>query len=168
MHNYKFVLKFSLLLIFTLSIFRLPAQDSLQVSTSFWTGTKFQINGERASKKAFLKTISSNKAAYDLASRGSSQQNSSVLLSAIGGGLIGWPIGAALGGNKDPGWILAGIGAGVIAIAVPIYKGGSKKIHRAVGIFNEGATGLEEGKGRPVVSLAARGAAIGLVVTAPR
>ena len=167
MLNYNLVLKISLLLFVTLAISRLPAQDSLQVSTSFWTGTKFQINGERTSKKEFLKTISANNAAHDLASRGSSQQNSSMLLSAIGGGLIGWPIGAALGGSKDPGWILAGIGAGVIALAIPIYNGGSKKIHRAVSIFNEGATGMHGGRGRPGVSLAVRGAGVGLVLTVP-
>lgn len=48
------------------------------------------------------------------------------ILAAIGGGLIGWPLGTAIGGG-DPEWILAGIGAGVLAVAIPLAVIGQKR-----------------------------------------
>lgn len=49
------------------------------------------------------------------------------IFSYAGGGLIGWPIGAALSGGK-PNWSLAGIGAGLIVVAIPIGKQCDKKL----------------------------------------
>jgi hypothetical protein len=37
----------------------------------------------------------------------------SAILSSAGGALIGWPLGEAAGGDRDPLWPLAGAGAGV-------------------------------------------------------
>ncbi|MEZ5017166.1 MAG: hypothetical protein R2800_08950 [Flavipsychrobacter sp.] len=45
---------------------------------------------------------------------------------AAGGALIGYPLGTALGGG-DPEWLLAGIGAGCLAIAIPLSIIGQRK-----------------------------------------
>lgn len=41
------------------------------------------------------------------------------VLGFMGGGCIGWPLGTAIGGG-DPQWAIAGIGAGLIAIGLPL------------------------------------------------
>ncbi len=58
-----------------------------------------------------------------------------VVLGGIGGGLIGYPVGTALGGG-DANWTLAAIGAGVLAIGIPIANGANKKAKQAVDIYN--------------------------------
>ena len=40
------------------------------------------------------------------------------LLGGIGGFLVGWTLGTALGGG-DPDWTVAGVGAGFIALSIP-------------------------------------------------
>ncbi|MGK3987329.1 hypothetical protein WME99_30080 [Sorangium sp. So ce136] len=42
------------------------------------------------------------------------------LVAGAGGGLIGWPVGEALGGERDPVWPLAGAGAVAIALTIPL------------------------------------------------
>lgn len=51
------------------------------------------------------------------------------VLAFSGGALIGWPLGAAIGGG-DPEWYLAGIGAGLVAIAIPLDIAGKKRCGR--------------------------------------
>lgn len=48
------------------------------------------------------------------------------ILAGIGGALIGWPLGTAIGGG-DPEWALAGIGAGFLAIGIPVAVIGQKR-----------------------------------------
>ncbi|WBL25276.1 hypothetical protein [Zunongwangia sp. HGR-M22] len=57
------------------------------------------------------------------------------ILSVAGGGLIGWPLGEAIGGG-DPNWALAGIGAGLVAVAIPLSSSASKKAKQAVDLYN--------------------------------
>ena len=80
-----------------------------------------------------------NSEAHALIQSARSTNNIAVGLSAVGGGLIGWPIGSAIGGG-DPQWILAGIGAGVILIAIPISISANKKSLKAFDLFNAGLT----------------------------
>lgn len=51
------------------------------------------------------------------------------VLAIPGGALIGWTLGGAVAGG-DPEWYLAGIGAGLIAIAIPLEIIGKKRCDR--------------------------------------
>ncbi len=51
------------------------------------------------------------------------------VLAIPGGALVGWTLGTAIGGG-DPEWYLAGIGAGLIAIAIPLDIIGKKRCER--------------------------------------
>jgi hypothetical protein len=62
----------------------------------------------------------------------------SYFLSYMGGFFIGWQIGTAMGGG-DPNWGVAGIGAGLIIVAIPIKLGSVKKQLESVDIYNRGA-----------------------------
>jgi len=54
----------------------------------------------------------------------------------IGGALVGWPVGTALAGG-DPNWVLAGAGAGFIAISIPFAIGYKKNAIRGANIHNQ-------------------------------
>lgn len=61
----------------------------------------------------------------------------SMVLGYAGGFLIGWPLGQSLGGG-DPNWVMAGIGAGLIIIAIPLGSAFKKRSLNAVDIYNKG------------------------------
>ena len=60
-----------------------------------------------------------------------------IILSYAGGFMIGWPIGTAIGGGK-PAWALAGIGGGLVAVAIPLSISSNKKMETAVRQYNAG------------------------------
>jgi hypothetical protein len=51
--------------------------------------------------------------------------------------MIGWPVGAAIGGG-NPNWAMAGIGAGLIVVSIPISQGVNKHAAIAVDSYNKG------------------------------
>ena len=53
-----------------------------------------------------------------------------------GGFLIGWPIGQKIGGNDNPNWTLAWIGAGLGLVSVVFEGFANKKLDRAVDLHN--------------------------------
>jgi hypothetical protein len=57
------------------------------------------------------------------------------IVGGIGGALVGWPVGAAVGGG-EPNWTLAAIGAGVIIVSIPISIKFNKQAKIAVNTFN--------------------------------
>lgn len=83
------------------------------------------------------------------------------ILAAAGGALIGWPIGTYIGGG-EPEWVLAGIGAGLVAIAIPLAIIGNKKC-RGYSFNNQGGGAMYAKKIVPVeLGLAAKGNSVGL------
>ena len=66
------------------------------------------------------------------------QTNNSVasITGYIGGFMLGWPIGTAIGGGR-PNWALAGAGAGVLAIGITLNQKSNKQTAKAIHIFNE-------------------------------
>ncbi len=60
-----------------------------------------------------------------------------VIFAYSGGALIGFPIGTALGGG-DPIWAMAGVGVGLVLVAIPFSIAYNKHIKKAVRIYNNG------------------------------
>lgn len=56
--------------------------------------------------------------------------------SAVGGALIGWPLGQALVGREEPMWELAAVGGGVIVVSIPFGLWGESKLGDAVQTHN--------------------------------
>jgi hypothetical protein len=77
----------------------------------------------------------------------------------VGGALIGWPIGTALGGG-DPNWALAGAGAGCIVIAIPLSSGYKKNAIKGVESYNKNISTSSQRRG--TYQLTASGAGIGI------
>jgi hypothetical protein len=68
------------------------------------------------------------------------------VIGAVGGAMVGWPIGAAVAGEKKPPWILAGIGAGLVVVSIPFAVVSGNKVESAVDTHNRslGAAPLSE------------------------
>jgi hypothetical protein len=70
-------------------------------------------------------------------------------LSLAGGVLIGWPIGQALGQglfrikDKEPTWVLAAVGGGLVIVSIGFGVGSSKQLKKAVDIYNQGIAAFD-------------------------
>ncbi|MDN3595480.1 hypothetical protein [Zunongwangia endophytica] len=98
-------------------------------------GYKFTRNENTLSLGDLSNIVEDTPQAEDLIKKAKTTTVFTTILSFAGGGLIGWPIGEAIGGG-DPNWALAGIGAGLVAVAIPLSSSAGKKAKEAVDIYN--------------------------------
>ena len=102
---------------------------------------KFYKGDVRIDARQFVKQMESNREAFAIATKAKSNYDVSNVLGFIGGFMIGWPLGTAIGGG-EPEWGLAIGGAAIVGIAIPIQSSASKKFRSAAGIYNQ-AAGLD-------------------------
>ena len=81
--------------------------------------------------------MGSNSDALAIATKAKSNYGAGSVVGFIGGFLIGWPIGTAIGGG-EPEWGLLAAGVGITAISIPIMSSAKKKMTEAVNIYNSG------------------------------
>ena len=81
-------------------------------------GYKYTQNGNIMRMNDLVKIMESNQQAFNFMKKAQSNNIMAAIFSGAGGFLVGWPVGTALGGG-DPNWTLAGVGAGLIGIAIP-------------------------------------------------
>ena len=79
--------------------------------------------------------MKSNSEALKLMKKAKSNYNFGLILGGLGGGLIGYPIGTSLGGG-DPNWTLAGVGAALVIISIPINTSINKNTQQAIELYN--------------------------------
>ena len=122
----------SIFLIFSVSAsFSQTTQDSITIK-----GNRFYQNGEVLSMPQLSNILSANPSAYKMIKEARSSASFAGILSCAGGFLIGYPLGTAIGGG-EPKWAMAGIGAGLLIIAIPISSGANKKAKKAVRLYNK-------------------------------
>ena len=126
-------------------------------------GYKYTQNGNQMTMKDLVKTMESNKQAFDLIKKAQSNTTLASIIGFAGGGLIGWPIGTAAGGG-DANWTLAGIGAGLIAIGIPISSSANKKAKQAVEIYNSSLNTVSFHEFKPEFTVIANGNGFGLSI----
>jgi len=100
-------------------------------------GPVFRLNGKNLTPRQLLDLTKNNSAAHKEMQTAKSNYDVGNVFGSVGGFLIGWPIGTALGGGK-PNWTLAGIGAGLVVISVPFSIASSKHAKNAVRTYNSG------------------------------
>jgi len=100
-------------------------------SEKVFGGYKFTQNGETLNFNQLLEQVSSNEQSKKLVRSAKSKSGFSVALASVGGALIGFPIGASIGGG-DPVWALAGVGAALWGISFPIASSAGKQAKEAV------------------------------------
>lgn len=99
---------------------------------------KFYKGSQLVTANDFVMQMQDNPEAFKLASSAKSSYSAANVLGFIGGFMVGWPLGTAIGGG-DPEWGLLAAGAGVLAVAIPISVSSTKKMKEAAKIYNEGA-----------------------------
>lgn len=98
-------------------------------------GYKYTQDGNRLTMGALVKTMESNPEAHVLIKKAKGNNVFASILGGAGGFLIGYPLGTAIGGG-DPNWVMAGIGAGLVIISIPISSGATKNARKAVDLYN--------------------------------
>lgn len=83
-----------------------------------------------------------------------------MILGGAGGGLVGFSLGTALGGG-DPNWAMAGIGAGLIIVAIPISNSAGNKTREAVELYNTSINSKKAIVSRPQFFLTTSATGIG-------
>lgn len=110
--------------------------DSISVKKVFG-GYQFYQGDKKLDINQLVSTMQSNEQAYQQIKSAKTKHTIATIMCGVGGFLIGWPIGAALGGG-EPNWTMAGIGGGIIVVSIPIVKSCNKKSIQAVETYNSG------------------------------
>jgi hypothetical protein len=76
--------------------------------------------GRALDPESMREVLESEPEANGYVSRSKVLATTSIVLGAVGGALLGWPLGQALGGEERPLWSLAAVGGGAIAISIPL------------------------------------------------
>jgi hypothetical protein len=124
--------------LFTLMFAQLPAQQGgvIEIRKGFW-GTTYWKDNNNISKLQFTSMLKQNPAAFTELKKARTNSAFSTLFSSAGGFLIGWPVGTAAGGG-DANWAMAGVGAGLVLVAIPFEIAFNKRMKNAVNTYNNG------------------------------
>lgn len=127
-----------LIYIFLITVFSSYGQsksDSIEIKK--FIGTVFQQSGKNLTPRQLLAITKVNEEAYKEMKIAKSNYGVGSVVGFVGGFLVGWPLGTAIGGGK-PNWTLAGIGAGLIVVSIPFSIAYTKHAKNAVIIYNNG------------------------------
>lgn len=128
----KILLTLSLILL----AFTLCNSQTIETKKVFG-GYKYSQNGQDLSMDELSTQLNTNEESAQLMKKAKSQSTIASILSGAGGALVGYPVGTAIGGG-EANWVLAGVGAGIIAVALPLSASANKKAKHAVEIYNTG------------------------------
>jgi hypothetical protein len=112
------------------------ASDSISMKKVFG-GYQFYQGEQRLNVNQLVNTMKPNNQAYQQIKSAQSTYTLATIIGGVGGFMVGWPIGTALGGG-EPNWTMAGIGAGLIVVSIPISQSFNKKAKQAVETYNGG------------------------------
>lgn len=124
-------------------------------------GYKYELNGKRLSMYNLAKTVESNQQAYKLVKKAQTNRTIAIIMGCTGGGLIGYQTGTDSAGGKA-NWTLAGIGAGLLVVAIPISLSADKKTKQAVELYNHSLSTTSNYECKPELKLIANGKGVGL------
>ena len=110
--------------------------DSISMKKVFG-GYHFYQGDNRLNMKQLVNAMEPNEQAYKEIKSAQSTYTLASIVGFAGGFMVGWPLGTAIGGG-DPNWAMAGIGAGLIVVSIPISQNFNKKAKQAVDTYNGG------------------------------
>jgi hypothetical protein len=135
------------------------SSQNIEVKKSIW-GYKFSQNGEKLTMTETVKKMESNKNAFIFMKKEKSNNLLEEIIGSSGAACVGYSIGTAISTGK-PNWPLAGIGASLIAISIPISSKVDKNINQAIDLYN---SGLNMTSYKPELEIIANGNGIGLTM----
>lgn len=125
-------------------------------------GYHFYQGDKRLNISQLVKTMESNELAYNEMKAAQTNNTIASIFGFSGGFLVGWTLGTAVAGG-EPNWVLAGVGAGLILISIPITQKFNEQAKTAVDSFN---TGINTGSfwKKTELKFAMSGNGIGLIL----
>ncbi len=157
------MIKTILTLIFAMVTFTFCNAQKIEIEKVFG-GYKCTQDGKPMTMRDLANTMESNPDAFELIKKARTNNTLASILGGAGGALIGFPLGQALGGG-DANWALAGVGAGLIVIGIPISSGAGKKVKQAVELYNSSLSPTSFYEFKPEFNVIANGNGIGLSVS---
>ncbi len=138
MFKKSFILLLSLAL--SISIFsQKNSADTIQIVKA-GGGYNFRLNGETINVNNMQVLMQNNTEALKYLKKAKTTNGFLSVISYAGGFLIGYPLGTLIGGG-EPNWMLAAVGCGLVAIAIPISSSVKSNARKAVSIYNSGLSG---------------------------
>ncbi len=111
--------------------------DPIRLGKAF-AGYKFYQNDHRLTIRQLRDAVAANKQAYTEIESARRTHVWMLILSGLGGAMIGNPIGTAMGGG-DPDWSYALVGSGLVFVAlVPLNNKFTREAKRGVDLYNSG------------------------------
>ena len=110
--------------------------DSISMKKAF-DDYQFYQGEKRLNVKQLVNTMKPNEQAYSQMKTAQSSYTIASIVGFAGGFMVGWPVGTAIGG-RYPNWAMAGIGAGLIVVTIPISQKFNKQAKQAVDTYNLG------------------------------
>lgn len=107
----------------------------LQMKKKF-DGPRFYSENRLLKPKEVLTYMQSNDEAYTTFKKAKANYDAAQVFGFIGGALIGYPIGTAIGGG-DPQWGLAVGGVGMVLLSIPFTHAFSKHATHAFDLYNQ-------------------------------
>jgi hypothetical protein len=139
----KTLFSFSLFFYFSFSL--LAQSDSL-TATKIFGGYKFEQNEQVLRPKALLDIMEGDQEAHAMMTKAKSNLGVGNVFTYTGSFLVGWTFGTIIGGGEF-NYLLAGIGAGCLAIGIPVSSSALKLAVNAVDTYNSNLAGkaVEQG-----------------------
>ncbi len=128
--------KVILLFVFTVLYSVSHAQVGDTITIQHDGSTRFFMDGKILTLKDVHRIAAVDRNTKALIKQSKANFDAAQVFGFIGGGLIGWPLGAAAGGG-EPAWELAGIGAGLILVAIPFNSAANRHGRAAARAYNE-------------------------------
>lgn len=110
--------------------------DSITIKKAFG-GYQFSQSGKRLNMSQLARTMEPNEQAYKEIKAAQSSYTVASIIGGVGGFMVGWQLGTAVAGG-EPNWVLAGIGAGLIVVTIPISQKFNKQAKSAIDTYNGG------------------------------
>lgn len=135
--------------------------DTIEIKQKFGE-YQFYEDGKLLNMARLKSALSGDKQAFSEFKSARNAKGIASVLAAAGGALIGWPIGAAIGGG-DPEWAMLGAGVALVGVSIPFIIKANKKFRNAVDLYNSNPENLSY---KPAVEfrLGATGKGFGLVM----
>lgn len=122
------------IILFSITIAAMAQTTPIKIDNS-GMGTKFYQNNLRLNFQQLEQAVKTNPEALEKVKAAKGNNVLASIISIPGGFLIGYPLGQAMAGG-EPNWLMAGIGAGLVLVSIPISLASKKRAIEGVEIYN--------------------------------
>lgn len=132
-------------------------------SEKVFGGYRFSQNGVTLNANDLKAQLDTNAESAELLKKARTNNTIATILATAGGAFVGYPLGTALGGG-DANWTLAGVGAGLIGVAIPFSSSANKRAREAVDTYNVRINTKENLAFQPQLELTTGAGGLGLAL----